>query len=83
MNENEDARLSFSGNPMPPDDVEGCVACGEPFKAGDMVLDEVNGGEAHVACCGTDRDGYVNLDTGEQIGPDEPIPTGYPWKPSK
>jgi hypothetical protein len=82
MSENQDVRLSFSGQPMPPDGIEGCVVCGQPFKEGDMVLIEVNEGEAHTACCGPERDGYVNLDTGEPIGPDEPIPTGYPWKPS-
>lgn len=61
------------------ENVERCFICGEPFKPGDMVLPDINEGLGHRDCFGDDRDGFVDLDTGEPIGPDEPLPTGEPY----
>lgn len=55
---------------------ETCLACLAPFAPDDMVLPDSSGGLIHVGCGGPEREGYVNLDTGDPIGPDEPIPTG-------
>ncbi|MCJ2128340.1 hypothetical protein [Methylobacterium sp. E-045] len=74
--------LSYSGAPMPPDGVEGCVYCGQPFHKGDLVLNEVEGGRGHITCMGPERDSYVDAN-GEPLKDGEPIPTGYPWKPSQ
>lgn len=64
----------------PGDDTETCIACAIPFKEGEMVLDDMSGGSIHVACCGPERQGYVkDLDSGDPLGPDDPIPTGYTW----
>lgn len=64
-----------------PQEAERCFICNEPFKAGEMVLSDVTEGLGHRACFGEDREGYVNLQTGEPIGADEPIPTGWPYEP--
>lgn len=62
--------------------VEACFICDEPFKPGDMVLPDVTEGLGHADCFGPDRDGYVtDVETGEPLRDDEPIPTGYPWEP--
>ncbi|WBU27633.1 hypothetical protein OOZ54_13265 [Rhodopseudomonas palustris] len=61
---------------------ETCVACGEALKLGDDVYDEINGGIIHAACCGPDRESYVDLDDGSPIGPDDPIPTPWKWSPN-
>jgi hypothetical protein len=65
------------------DDIHRCFICEQPFKAGELVLQDVTEGLGHRACFGEDRDGYVNLETGEPIGPDEPIPAGEPYKPEE
>lgn len=63
------------------DEVETCFICKVPFKTGDMVLPDVTEGLGHTDCFGPGREGYVDLDTGEPIGPDDPIPTGFAWEP--
>lgn len=60
---------------------ESCGICRHPFVEGVLTLHDISMGEVHAACCGPERDGYVNLDTEEPIGDDEPIPTGTPWLP--
>ena len=65
----------------PTDEIHRCFICGEPFKAGEMVLPDVTEGLGHRACFGDDREGFVNLDTGEAIEPDEPLPKGEPYNP--
>ena len=49
------------------DHVERCIACAEPFTAGDEYLPDINGGSIHFACCGPEPDGFVNLETGEPL----------------
>lgn len=61
------------------DDLTDCLACRLTFLNDDQVLNDVSGEVLHVACCGPEREAYVNLDTGEPIGPNDPIPTGYRW----
>lgn len=61
------------------DDAEACGICNVAFKAGDPCLTDIDLGSVHAACCGPEREGYVNLDTGEPIGPDQPIPTPWTW----
>jgi hypothetical protein len=56
------------------DDTHRCFICNEPFKAGELVLQDETEGLCHREC-------FVNLHTGEPIGPDEPIPAGFPYKP--
>ncbi|TXN33939.1 hypothetical protein [Methylobacterium sp. WL19] len=73
--------LSYSGKPMPPDGIEGCVYCGQPFKEGDLVLNEYEGGLGHIGCFGPERESYVGRD-GEPLRDGEPIPTGRPWIPT-
>lgn len=64
------------------DEIEACFICAIPFKAGDMVLDDVCGGTGHRDCFGDDRQGFVrSLDTGEPLKPGDPLPTGYVWEP--
>lgn len=62
----------------PDDDTETCIACDIAFKDGDMVLNDESGGALHTACCGPERESYVN-GNGEPLGPDDPIPEGYRW----
>lgn len=61
---------------------ERCVACDDPFKAGELVLPDASGGTIHAACCGPERESYTNAD-GDPLGPNDPIPTGYPWAPDQ
>ena len=52
------------------------------FKKGDMVLSDMSGERGHVTCFGTDRSGFVrDIDTGEPLRPDDPLPTGELWEP--
>ncbi len=60
-----------------------CFICAKRFRAGEMVLQDITEGLGHRACYGDDRDSFVNLDTGEPIGADEPLPTGEPYDPAE
>lgn len=63
------------------DELEVCFICLVPFKRGDMVLNDISGGRAHRSCYGDDREGFVkDLDTGEPLGRDEPLPKGYHYE---
>ncbi len=64
-------------------DAHRCFICNEPFQAGQMVLPDVNEGLGHRECFGEDREGYVkDTDTGEPLGPDDPIPAGEAYDPA-
>lgn len=66
-------------------DVEGVEACGIctiAFRDGDECLTDVDLGAVHAACCGPERESYVDLDTGEPIAPDAPLPTPWIWTPA-
>lgn len=65
--------------PLPLVEEPEACECGEAFKEGDLVIHSVDGGYLHADCCGPERESYVNLETGEPIGPDDPIPTPFPW----
>jgi hypothetical protein len=60
-----------------------CFICEQPFKAGDMVLQDVTEGLGHRACFGEDREGYVHLDTGNPLADGDPLPTGFPYDPAE
>lgn len=77
----EAPELSYSPAPMPPNGIEGCIYCGQPFKEGDLVLNEYEGGLGHIGCFGAERESYVGRN-GEPLRDDEPIPTGRPWVPT-
>lgn len=60
-----------------------CFICDEFFRKGDLVLPDYDGGLGHRACFGDDRQGYVkDMDAGERLGPDDPLPTGEPYDPA-
>lgn len=64
-------------------DLHRCFICDEPFRKGDLVLSDVECGLGHRACFGEDRQGYVkDIDTGEPLGADDPIPAGEPYDPA-
>ncbi len=66
--------------PLSDDERERCFICLKPFVEGDMVLPDVTEGLGHRECFGNTRDGFVkDIDTGEPLGPDDPLPTGFPW----
>lgn len=56
--------------------VECCIACDDPIEDGDQVYPDVSGGYLHAGCCGPD--GFVNLDTGDPLPPDE-VPEAETW----
>lgn len=58
---------------------ERCIACRKPLRDGDLYFWDVNGGELHAACCGPERECYVDAE-GEPLGPDGPIPTPSIWR---
>jgi len=60
-------------------DRDRCIACNLPFAGGELVLSEAGGGLIHAACCGPERESYTGKDGGP-LGPDEPIPTGFPYR---
>lgn len=64
------------------EDQEICFACGEPLLPGQLVLQDVEEGLMHRACCGPEREAFCNLATGEPLGPDEPLPEGFPYAPA-
>lgn len=63
-------------------EIDVCFICAKPLLAGELVLYDVTEGLGHRACFGEDRAGYVkDIDTGEPLGPDDPIPPGFPYEP--
>lgn len=60
-------------------DEEACGICQITFNEGDDCLTDVDLGPVHAACCGPERESYVNLNTGEPIGPNDPIPAPWKW----
>lgn len=63
------------------DEREKCFICSEPFKVGDIVLDDLCGETGHLDCFGEDREGFVrDLDTAEPLRPEDPLPKGYAWQ---
>ena len=64
------------------EDQEICFACEEPLLPGQLVLQDAEEGLMHRACCGPERDAFCNLETGEPLGPDEPLPEGFPYAPA-
>ena len=56
-----------------------CIACGMAFIDDDQAFADIDGGFIHAGCCGPERESYVDLETGEPIGPNDPIPTGFRW----
>ena len=62
------------------DKVYRCFICDRPIYDGDMALNDVSGDIGHRDCFGDEREGFVrDIDTGEALGPDDPLPTGYRW----
>ncbi|MCX5516177.1 hypothetical protein [Kaistia algarum] len=80
------ADAAINGIPRRPGaspNIHRCFICAEPFRRGEMVLPDIDEGLGHRACYGEDRDGYVkDIDTGEPLGPDDPIPAGEPYDPA-
>lgn len=70
--------LALEGETNECDDAESCIACAVVIVDDDMVLPDASGGWIHAACCGPERESYVDAD-GEPLGPDDPIPTGTRW----
>ncbi len=58
---------------------EACPICGIAFQADDDCLHDFDLGIVHASCCGPERENYVNLDTGESLGPDDPLPTPFKY----
>lgn len=65
--------------PQPAHEEEACGICQVAFVEGDNCLTDINLGDVHAACCGPERESYVNLDTGEPLRDGEPIPTPWRW----
>ena len=61
-------------------DEDRCLACGEVLRDGDLVLCDVSGDLIHGACCGPERESYCNLESGAPLGPDEALPTPWPYR---
>lgn len=62
------------------DFIETCLACAKAFEPDDRVLFDVSGSYIHADCCGPERESYVkDVETGEPLGPNDPIPTGFRW----
>ncbi len=56
-----------------------CEICNIAFTEDDDCLTDVTFGPVHAACCGPERESYVNLATGEPLKEDEPLPTPYKY----
>ena len=65
------------------DEIEKCEICNEPLKDDDLCLFDINLGTVHAGCCGPERETYVNLETGEPLGDDEPLPVPFPFSEVK
>ena len=61
------------------DDVERCLACGEPLLDDDMVHDNYEGGTLHDECAGQSTEGFVNMEDGAPLGAGEPRPAPWRW----
>lgn len=61
------------------DDVPVCGICNVVLITGDRCMTDIDLGTVHAACCGPERESYVNLETGDPIGPHDPIPTPWIW----
>lgn len=64
---------------MQDDEHPRCIACAAPLKLGDMVFHDADGGLIHADCIGSDREAFVNLDTGEPLAADDPLPVPHVW----
>lgn len=57
-----------------------CLACAEALVEGDEYFPDVSGDVLHAQCCGSERESYVkDVGTGEQLGPNDPIPAPQIW----
>ncbi|EHP94935.1 hypothetical protein [Methylorubrum extorquens] len=64
------------------DGTDRCEVCNKPLIAGQRVMQDVELGTVHTACCGPEREAYVkDVETGEPLGPNDPIPQGYVYEP--
>lgn len=61
------------------DDATHCIACDLPLQEGDKYYADISGGFLHAACCGPERECYVDLETGAPISPDDDIPEPSIW----
>lgn len=64
--------------PADPDDLA-CGICALGFVEGDPCLTDIDLGPVHAACCGPERESYVDLATGEPLKDGQPIPTPWIW----
>lgn len=55
-----------------------CLACRLSLQIGDKVLLDVSGDWIHAACCGPERESYVNA-AGEPLKEGEAIPEPFTW----
>ncbi|MDH7785068.1 hypothetical protein QBD01_001068 [Ochrobactrum sp. 19YEA23] len=57
-----------------------CIACSKVVQEGELVFHEYGeGGLIHAECLGSDRESYCS-DDGQPLGPDDPLPTPFPYK---
>lgn len=73
------AAAMAQGQATAAEDLTACIACRMALLDDDQVFADIDGGFLHAACCGPERESYVDLGTGDPIGPDDPIPTGFRW----
>lgn len=67
-------------NDEPNDIVERCLACGRPLRLGQLYYPDVSGDYLHAKCIGPERESFVkDIETGEPLGPDDPIPGPLTW----
>lgn len=55
-----------------------CIACDKILDDEDDVFNDVGGGFIHAACCGPERESYVNAD-GDPLKDGDPIPKPWKW----
>lgn len=82
MSKADELRLALAAGEAAAAELHRCFICDKPFRAGELVLPDINEGLGHRACFGEDREGFCNLDTGEPLVADEPIPAGEPYDPA-
>lgn len=61
------------------DDAGACGICDVVFITGDRCLTDISLGPVHARCCGPERESYVDLETGDALAADAPIPTPWIW----